>query len=136
MNYLIGVASKDHVELGVAGGFCQLCHGKSAPLNRMKAGDWLIYYAPKKSLKTKEPCQEFIALGQILPGEAYPFEMAPDFIPDRKDISFLKNIQSVPLEAVADFPLWQEYRSRLRFGHFQIPEELFNFIVSGMKKEG
>lgn len=90
----------------------------------------------QKSLKTKEPCQEFIALGQILPGEAYPFEMAPDFIPDRKDISFLKNIQSVPLEAVADFPLWQEYRSRLRFGHFQIPEELFNFIVSGMKKEG
>ena len=135
MNYWIGVASKDHVELGVAGVFCQLCHGKSAPLNRMKEGDWLIYYAPKKSLKTKEPCQEFIALGQILQGEAYPFEMAPGFIPDRKDIDFLKNIQSVPLKAVANFPLWQVYRSRLRFGHFQIPEELFNFITAGMKKE-
>ncbi|MGX7148597.1 EVE domain-containing protein [Enterococcus ureasiticus] len=135
MNYWIGVASKNHVELGVAGGFCQLCHGKSAPLNRMKAGDWLIYYAPKQSLKSKEPCQEFIALGQILPGEAYPFEMAPGFTPDRKDIDFLKNIQSVPLKAVAELPLWQEYRSRLRFGHFQIPEQLFSFIASGMKKE-
>lgn len=135
MNYWVGVASKDHVKLGVAGGFCQLCHGKSAPLNRMKAGDWLIYYAPKQSLKSKEPCQEFIALGQILPGEAYPFEMAPGFTPDRKDIEFLKIIQSVPLKAVADLPLWQEYRSRLRFGHFQIPEELFTFIASGMKKE-
>jgi hypothetical protein len=27
--YWIGVALKDHVLKGVAGGFCQLCHGKS-----------------------------------------------------------------------------------------------------------
>ncbi|ALS00356.1 hypothetical protein ATZ33_02865 [Enterococcus silesiacus] len=134
MNYWIGVASKDHVALGVAGGFCQLCHGKSAPLNKMKAGDWLIYYAPKQSLKIKEPCQEFIALGQVLPGETYSFEMAPGFVPFRKNIDFLKKIQPVPLQAVAQFRLWQEYRSRLRFGHFQIPEELFDFIVSGMKR--
>lgn len=134
MNYWIGVASKDHVELGVAGGFCQLCHGKSAPLNKMKAGDWLIYYAPKQSLKSKEPCQEFIALGQVLPGDTYSFEMAPGFIPHRKNIDFLKNVQPVPLQAVSELPLWQEYRLRLRFGHFQIPEELFDFIASGMKK--
>ncbi|WP_207696328.1 hypothetical protein DOK67_0002953 [Enterococcus sp. DIV0212c] len=133
MNYWIGVASKDHVKLGVTGGFCQLCHGKSAPLNKMNAGDWLIYYAPKQSLKTKEPCQEFIALGQVLPGDTYSFEMAPGFIPYRRNIDFMKNIQPVPLQAVAEFPLWQEYRSRLRFGHFQIPKELFDFIVSGMK---
>lgn len=136
MNYWIGVASKDHVTLGVAGGFCQLCHGKSAPLNKMKAGDWLIYYAPKQSLKTKEPCQEFVAIGQILPGMAYSFEMSPDFIPVRKDIKFIENIKPVPLQALADLPLWQEYRSRLRFGHFQIPKELFDFIASGMKKAG
>ncbi|WP_086313468.1 hypothetical protein A5821_000973 [Enterococcus sp. 7F3_DIV0205] len=136
MNYWIGVASKDHVTLGVAGGFCQLCHGKSAPLNKMKAGDWLIYYAPKQSLKTKEPCQEFVAIGQILPGVAYSFEMSPDFIPVRKDIKFIENIKPVPLQALADLPLWQEYRSRLRFGHFQIPKELFDFIASGMRKAG
>lgn len=134
MNYWIGVASKDHVELGVAGGFCQLCHGKSAPLNKMKAGDWLIYYAPKLSLQTKEACQEFIAIGQVLPGDTYSFEMAPGFVPFRKDIAFLKNIRSVPLRIVSEFPLWQEYRSRLRFGHFQIPKELFEFIASSMKQ--
>lgn len=134
MNYWIGVASKDHVALGVAGGFCQLCHGKSAPLNKMKAGDWLIYYAPKQSLKTKEPCQEFVALGQVLPGETYSFEMAPGFTPFRKNISFLKDIQPVSLQAVAQLPLWQEYRSRLRFGHFQIPKELFDLIASEMRR--
>ncbi|MEI5995408.1 EVE domain-containing protein [Candidatus Enterococcus mansonii] len=135
MNYWIGVASKDHVEIGVSGGFCQLCHGKSAPLNKMKAGDWLIYYAPKRSLKTKEPCQEFIALGQVLSGDAYLYEMSPGFTPYRKNIAFLKNIQSVPLKTVSTFPLWQKYRSRLRFGHFQIPKELFDFVASNMKVE-
>jgi hypothetical protein len=44
--YWIGVVSESHVKLGVEGGFAQLCHGKSAPLRRMREGDWLIYYSP------------------------------------------------------------------------------------------
>lgn len=96
LNSWIGVASKNHIEIGVAGGFCQLCHGKSAPLNRMKSGDWLIYYTPKHHFKTKEPCQDFIAIGQILLGKAYSFEMAPGFIPVRRDIDLKKySIRSV-----------------------------------------
>ena len=30
--YWIGVACREHVGRGVAGGFAQLCHGKAAPL--------------------------------------------------------------------------------------------------------
>ena len=41
--YWIGIASKEHVKLGVAGGFSQLCHGKAQPLKRMAVGDGLIY---------------------------------------------------------------------------------------------
>ena len=37
--YWLGVASKDHVQIGVEGGFCQLCHGKKTPLTRMQRGD-------------------------------------------------------------------------------------------------
>ena len=37
--YWIGVASRDHVMKGVAGGFCQLGHGKSAPVKRLAPGD-------------------------------------------------------------------------------------------------
>ena len=47
MKYWIGTVSQEHVLRGVAGGFCQVCHGKAAPLNRMKRGDWLLYYSPK-----------------------------------------------------------------------------------------
>ncbi len=31
--------------MGVAGGFCQLCHGKSGPLKQMSQGDWIISLA-------------------------------------------------------------------------------------------
>ncbi|WP_300669310.1 hypothetical protein [Helicobacter sp. UBA3407] len=31
MRYFIGIASKNHIQIGQAGGFCQLCHGKAAP---------------------------------------------------------------------------------------------------------
>ncbi len=33
MKYWIGTVSQEHVLRGVAGGFCQVCHGKAAPLN-------------------------------------------------------------------------------------------------------
>ncbi len=34
----IAVASAGHVRLGRSGGFTQLCHGKTAPLRRIKPG--------------------------------------------------------------------------------------------------
>ena len=46
--YWIGVASRDHVMRGVAGGFCQLGHGKAAPVKRLEARrlDRLLVAAP------------------------------------------------------------------------------------------
>ena len=52
MKYWMGTVSKEHVMIGVEGNFCQLCHGKSTPLKRMKKGDILIYYSPKISLNS------------------------------------------------------------------------------------
>lgn len=56
-NYWIGVASLDHVEIVVNGGFRQLCHGKQQPLSRMKLDDWIIYYSPKAVFEGKTPLQ-------------------------------------------------------------------------------
>ncbi len=55
MKFWIGVASQEHVKIGEKGGFCQLCHGKSAPLKRMKKGDFIIYYSSKKQMQDKLP---------------------------------------------------------------------------------
>ena len=47
MRYWILVASREHVMLGVAGGFAQAGHGQRAGLARMHARDWIIY-SPKE----------------------------------------------------------------------------------------
>ena len=47
--FWIGVVSKEHVLRGVEGGFCQVCHGKKAPLNRMKKGGLSSVLQPQVS---------------------------------------------------------------------------------------
>ena len=40
--FWVGVASRDHAMKGVKGGFCQLSHGKSSPVERLKPGDRIM----------------------------------------------------------------------------------------------
>ncbi|WP_022704604.1 hypothetical protein [Pseudorhodobacter ferrugineus] len=42
----IGVASADHVAIGRAQGFMQVCHDKGSPLRRIKPGRAVISYSP------------------------------------------------------------------------------------------
>jgi hypothetical protein len=49
-------------------------------------------------------------------------------------MAFLLVLNGLKLKAFSKYPLWAEYRSRLRFGHFQMPYELFAPSISGMKK--
>lgn len=44
--YWIGVASHEHVQRVVRGGFAQVCRGKIGTLKYMFEGDGLIYYSP------------------------------------------------------------------------------------------
>lgn len=70
--YWIGIASKEHVKMGVAGGFSQLCHGKAQPLRRMAVGDGLIYYSAKETFGTDVLCQQFTAIGELLAAWSIP----------------------------------------------------------------
>jgi len=51
MKYWIIVASKDHIQRRLAGGFIQANHSKAAPLKRMHASDWVIFYSPKLEIR-------------------------------------------------------------------------------------
>ena len=66
ISYWMGVASQDHVERGVEGGFCQFCHGKSWPLERLKPGDRIIYYSPREQMNEGVAIQAFTAIGEVL----------------------------------------------------------------------
>ena len=139
MRYWIGVASKDHVARGVAGGFCQLCHGKAQPLKRMQKGDWIIYYSPKKIFGSDDVCQQFTAIGRVAGDAVYAFQMAPDFIPHRRDIEFMP-AQAVDIRPLIHQLAFIQNKSRwgyaFRFGHIEIAQQDFELIATKMLMHG
>jgi len=133
--YWIGVVSRNHVERGVDGGFAQLCHGKQAPLQRMKMGDWLIYYSPKIDLAGKQACQAFTAIGRLVDDGIYQVEITEDFCPFRREVDYLPcspaDIRPLldELFFTKDAPNWGWL---FRRGHFEIQKADFERIASAM----
>lgn len=134
--YWIGVASKEHVMRGVQGGFCQLCHGKAYPLKRMSPGDWIIYYSSKEKFNENIGCQQFTAIGKILNDKVYEYQMSPDFIPYRRDVEFIHDAKSVPIQPLIPSLSFIKTKSSwgyvFRFGHLEIPEQDFLLIKKEM----
>jgi hypothetical protein len=136
--YWIGVASRDHVLKGVRGSFCQLCHGKSNPLKRMRPNDWIVYYSPRSAFKGGETVQSFTALGQILAGEPYLFDMGNNFIPHRRDVRFVEARETPIRPMIEDLSFIKNKQSwgyMFRFGLLEIPEVDFQLIVTAMGAE-
>ena len=133
--YWVGVASREHVRLGVEGGFSQLCHGKAQPLKRMAVGDWLIYYSPKERFEETTPCQKFTAIGKVVGESIYPFEMFKGFVPFRRDIDFLEAADA-PIRLLLEQLSFIKDKSRwgyaFRFGHLEIPKTDFEIISTKM----
>ncbi len=133
--YWIGVASYEHVQRGVKDGFAQVCHGKISTLKYMSEGDWLIYYSPTYSFGGKDVCRSFTAIGTVDKGEPYTFEISKDFIPWRRNITFLKS-KEVPigplledLNFIRDKKKWG---FPFRRGSFEIPFCDFELIAKSM----
>lgn len=88
--FWIGVVSREHVQLGVKGGFIQLNHGKKAPLQRLRAGDGLAMYSPRTSYPDGQPLQCFTAIGVVNTGEVYQVEMSEAAKPYRVGVKSAK----------------------------------------------
>ena len=134
VKYWLGVVSKEHVLRGVEGGFCQVCHGKSVPLKRMKKGDYLLYYSSKLKMDSPEKCQAFTAVGKMIDDGVYQVEMFPDFFPYRRNVSFYEPTKDCPIEVARLSEEWKTYVSQLRYGHFEISKTFFDFIFQEMKE--
>ena len=85
----IAVACADHVAFGVTGGFMQVCHGKAAPLRRMRPGDYVAYYSPTESFGVRRSLQAFTAIGVIRDSDPYCFDMGAGFQPWRRNVDWL-----------------------------------------------
>jgi len=133
--YWCGVVSRQHIKRGEKGGFCQVCHGKRGPLDRMGVGDGIVFYSPVIEFKGVEKCQKFTAIGKVVGQTSYKFKMAEDFIPFRRDINYF------PSEEVEIRPLLEEldltkgrtnWGYKFRFGHFEISQADFFRIAELM----
>lgn len=133
--YWMAVASYEHVQRGIEGGFAQVCHGKIATLKYMSEGDWLIYYCPTYSFGGKDPCRCFSAIGTIDKAEPYAFEMSKDFIPWRRDVTFVKS-KKTPIEPLlAELSFIKDKKKwgfPFRRGSFEIPYKDFELIAKSM----
>ncbi|OZI11787.1 EVE domain-containing protein [Bacillaceae bacterium SAS-127] len=133
--FWIGVVSEDHVHVGVKGEFAQLCHGKAAPLKRMKQGDWIIYYSPKTSYPNGKPLKHFTAIGRIKSGEVYQFQMSSQFIPFRIDVDYME-CQAVSFDQIkSKLDVYQTTSNiglLFRRGHFEVSKEDFLTISTEM----
>lgn len=135
MNCWLAVASREHVLRGVAGGFAQVCHGKKAPLARMKSGDGLVYYSPSDRMKEKDGLQSFTAIGRIREGEAFMVEMSADFKPFRKKVAFAKarEVRLADLRDSLELTRQENWGYQLRRGIVPISSDDFRIIAEAME---
>lgn len=137
--YWIGVASREHVMRGVAGGFAQVCHGKQSPLSRMRADDWIMYYSPTEQFGGNTACRRFTALGRIRADEPYQVTMTPDFTPWRVNVRFVA-VTEVAIEPLLDKLSFIKDKRRWGFpfrrGLFEITQQDFDLISSSMGFHG
>jgi EVE domain len=131
----VGVASRDHVRTGVAGGFAQLGHGKVAPVARLGAGDWIVYYSPRTALEGGEPVQAFTAIGRVLDRPPYPAAMGEGLTAMRRDVAFL-HATDAPIRPLLPLLSFTRDRSNwgyaLRRGSFAIPMDDLVLIAAAM----
>lgn len=137
----IAVACAEHARRGCAvpgAGYMQVCHGKAAPLQRVRAGDRVAYYAPTVTMGGKERLQAFVSIGTVLPGAPYAFDMGNGFVPYRKDVAYVPAHEAPirPLLAQLEFvedP--QRWGAKFRFGLFAIGDHDMHLIAQAMGAE-
>ncbi|WP_367846789.1 EVE domain-containing protein [Rhodoferax sp. WC2427] len=138
----IAVASAQHARRGCAPsdgpGYMQVCHGKAAPLKKVRAGDRVAYYAPTLTMGGKDRLQCFVSIGLVLAGDAYSFDMGGGFVPYRKDVQYVAAQEASILPLVPQFEFVespQHWGYKFRFGLFAISDHDMRLIAQAMQAD-
>jgi EVE domain len=137
----IAVASAEHARRGrdartdSGHGFMQVCHGKRAPMARVKPGDRVAYYSPSVTMGGNDKLQSFVSIGLVQPGEPYAFDMGGGFVPFRRDVQYIQ-ANEAPIAPLLDAFEFVEDRQRwgykFRFGLFRISDHDMLLIAKAM----
>jgi hypothetical protein len=130
----IAVACAEHVRRGRDGGFMQVCHGKAAPLRRLRPGDRVAYYSPSETIGGKDRLQAFTAIGTVRAGEPYVVDMN-GFRPFRRDVDWLAAAEApiAPLLERLDLTAGRRnWGYQLRFGLLAVSADDMALIAAAM----
>jgi hypothetical protein len=131
----IAVACAEHVHIGRQSGFMQVCHGKAAPLGRIRPGDRVIYYSPTVTFGGKDRLQAFTAIGLICERAPYQVTLASGFSPWRRDVDW-QPAEETPIRPLlgrlAFTQAGANWGYQLRFGLFGIEEKDADVIAQAM----
>ena len=135
--YWIAVASAEHARRGKAG-FMQVNHGKKGPLQRIRAGDGVVYYSPAETIGGKDRLQSFTIIGRGRDEELYQGLMSGDFAPWRRNVDYVEATEApiAPLLDKLEFTRGnRNWGYQMRFGLFEITEADFRTIAQAMGAE-
>jgi len=130
----LGVVTRDHVQRAVGLGIAQIGHGKKAGLSRMRAGDGLVYYSPRRSLDSTAALRAFTAIGRVADDEVWQAD-EEGFAPWRRRVEYDRNAAEVPVAQLqADLELTQgpNWGYPLRRGLVELSRHDFERIARAM----
>ena len=131
----IAVACAEHARRGRALGIIQVCHGKGAPLRRLKAGDGVVYYSPTASLGGKDRLQAFTTIGRVADEQIEQADMGAGFRPFRRAVRYAQAREApiAPLLGRLEFARGKRnWGYAFRFGLVEISAADFAVIASAM----
>lgn len=136
-SYWINTITLDHVLAGKTGHFTQANHGNPRNLNKLRRGDYMVFYSPRERFEdNSKALQSFTAIGQVSDDEPYQANQDVDFHPYRRRMDFFK-CRYAPIRPIINNLGFIEDKVHwglvFRQGMFQIPEEDFAIIAQNME---
>jgi hypothetical protein len=132
----IAVACAEHVRRGVALGIMQVCHGRAAPLRRIRPGDRVAYYSPRERMRDGAKVAAFTALGVVGDDPIEQVDMGSGFCPFRRAVKYFaaEPAPIAPLLGVPGFAFaGRGWGAKLRFGLVGIDAASMDMIAAAMQ---
>lgn len=115
--YWIGTVSQEHVLRGVAGGFCQVCHGKrTAQPHEARRLAALLQPENPHGRRGKTASLYRIRANYGRYRLSVPNET---FIPFRRNVEYAETRRNCPIDIIRTHPEWKKYAAMLRYGHLK-----------------
>ena len=128
-------ASADHAERGRRESIVQACHGKIAPLRRMRPGDGVVIYSPRATMGGGVAVMAFTAFGRGEKGEPWAHDMGGGFVPWRRGVIW-QQAAPAPIRPLLDrLDLTRGmagWGMAFRYGHREISRADFVVIARAM----